>query len=259
MTQFATVLTSGVLGLLLGSFLNVVIARVPAGHSIVHPPSHCPRCDTPIRGRDNIPVVSWLALRARCRTCKAPISVRYPLVELGTAVLFALTALVIGPHADLPAHLILVAGFVALGVIDLDTKRLPVKVLWPTFGLAALAFVIAAIVDDRFGDLGRAAIGSFIGFAVFRIIHAVRPDGMGYGDVRLAAVCGMELGWHGLADLTLGLYGSFVLGALISVPLLMLGRARFKSAVPFGPFLVAATMLQILAGGPLADWLRDRY
>jgi leader peptidase (prepilin peptidase)/N-methyltransferase len=259
MTQLAVILISGVLGLLIGSFLNVVIARVPAGGSIVRPASHCPRCGAEIAGRDNIPVLSWLALRGRCRACRAPISWRYPLVELGTAALFALTVAVIGAHADLPAHLIVAAGFVALGVIDLDTKRLPVKVLWPTFGIAALAFVIAAVVDDRFGDLGRAALGALIGFAVFRLIHAARPDGMGYGDVRLASVCGMALGWHGLADVALGLYGSFVLGALISVPLLALRRARFKSAIPFGPFLVVATMLQILAGGPLADWLRSRY
>ncbi len=253
------IVISGVLGLLIGSFLSVVIARVPAGESIVRPASHCPLCGTEIAPRDNIPVVSWLLLRARCRTCKAPISWRYPLVELGTAALFALTAAVVGPHADLPAHLFLVAGFVALGVIDIDTKRLPVKVLWPTYGLAACGFIIAALVDDRYGDLGRAAIGSAAGFFVVRTIHAVRPDGMGYGDVRLAAVCGMALGWHGLADVALGLYGSFVLGALISVPLLVLRRARLKSAIPFGPFLVVATMLQILALGGVADWLRDLY
>ena len=252
MTYFAVVTSSAVLGLLVGSFLNVVIARVPAGGSVVHPPSHCPKCNTELTARDNIPIFSWLLLRARCRTCQAPISVRYPLVEAGTAALFGLVAGSIGPHADLVAHLVVAAGFVALGVIDLDTLRLPNTILWPTFAVAAVLLAVAAATNDRFDDLGRAAIG----YILFGVVHEVRPDGMGFGDVKLAALCGMVLGWHGLADVALGLYGSFVLGALVSVPLLLAGRAGRRTAIPFGPFLVVATLAQALHGEPLADWLR---
>ena len=256
MTHFAVVTSSAVLGLLVGSFLNVVIARVPAGGSVVHPPSHCPKCNTELTARDNIPIVSWLVLRARCRTCQAPISVRYPLVEAGTVALFGLVAGSIGPHADLVAHLVVAVGFVALGVIDLDTLRLPNTILWPTFAVAAVGFAVAAATDDRFDDMGRATIGAAIGYILFGVVHEVRPDGMGFGDVKLAALCGMVLGWHGLADVALGLYGSFVLGALVSVPLLLAGRAGRRTAIPFGPFLVVATLAQALYGEPLADWLR---
>ena len=259
MTQFAVVALCAALGLLVGSFLNVVIARVPAGGSVVHPPSHCPRCNTQLAARDNVPIVSWLLLRARCRTCHAPISMRYPLVEAGTAALFGLVAGSIGPHADLVAHLVVAAGFVALGVIDLDTKRLPNKILWPTFAMGAVAFTVAAAVDHRFDDLGRATIGAAIGYILFGVVHEVRPDGMGFGDVKLAALCGMVLGWHGLADVALGLYGSVVLGALVSVPLLLAGRAGRRTAIPFGPFLVVATLAQALYGEPLADWLRGMF
>ena len=108
----------------------------------------------------------------------------------------------------------------------------------------------------RSDDLGRAAIGAAIGYILFGVVHEVRPDGMGFGDVKLAALCAMVLGWHGLADVALGLYGSFVLGALVSVPLLLAGRAGRRTAIPFGPFLVVATLAQALYGEPLADWLR---
>jgi leader peptidase (prepilin peptidase)/N-methyltransferase len=256
--MIAAVLLSTIVGLLIGSFLNVVIARVPAGESVVHPGSHCPRCGTTLRPVDNIPLVSWLALRAKCRTCQAPISVRYPLVESGTAALFGVLAVKVGPHADLPAHLVIAAGFVALAVIDLDSRRLPNAVVYPTLWLGLAGFVTAAIVDDRGGDLGRGVTGAAIGVAVFGAIHAARPDGMGRGDVRLAAVCGLLLGWHGLADVALGLYGGFVLGALVAVPLLVAGRAGRRTALPFGPFMIAAALVQVLLGGPLADAIRDR-
>jgi leader peptidase (prepilin peptidase)/N-methyltransferase len=252
-------LLSSIFGLVIGSFLNVVIARVPAGESVVHPGSHCPHCGTALRPVDNIPLVSWLALRAKCRTCRAPIGVRYPLVESGTAALFALLAAKVGPHADLPAHLLIAAGFVALAVVDLDTQRLPNAVVYPTWWLGLAGFVAAAIVDDRTGDLGRALAGAGIGVTVFGAVHAVRPDGMGRGDVRLAAVCGLLLGWNGLADVALGLYGGFVLGAFAAVPLLVAGRAGRRTALPFGPCMIAAALVQVLLGGPLADAVRDRF
>lgn len=137
------VVAATLVGLAIGSFLNVVVWRVPRGESVAHPPSACPRCGHVIRPRDNVPVLSWLVLRGRCRDCAAPISARYPLVEAGTAVLFGLTAWFAGPAWVLPALLYLAAVSVALALIDIDTKRLPNAIVLPSYpvalGLLALA------------------------------------------------------------------------------------------------------------------------
>ena len=258
-TTTLTTIGVGVLGLLIGSFLNVVIARVPNGESVVRPPSHCPVCNTTLRSIDNIPVLSWLLLGRKCRTCRTPISWQYPAVEAGTALLFTLVAVRVGPHADLPALLLATAGFVALSGIDLHTRRLPDKVVFPTLALTAAGLVIAALVDDRLGDLGRAGIGALLGFAMFLVIHLVQPKGMGFGDVKFSLVCGLVLGWFGLADVILGLYGGFVLGAVIGVVVMAVQSGGRKTAIPFGPFMAAGTLLQVLAGGPLADHLRTMF
>ena len=259
MTTGLVVALSAVYGLVIGSFLNVVIARVPVGESVIKPASRCPKCATPLRAYDNIPVLSWLLLGRKCRSCRTPISVQYPAVELGTAVVFSLVAWRIGAHADLPAHLVAAAGFVALAVIDLQTKRLPDRVVFPSVALTAIGFVAAAMIDERFGDLGRAGIGAAAAFGALLVVHLVRPDGMGFGDVKLAALCGLVLGWHGLADVIVGIYGGFVLGAVIGVALMAFGRVRRGVTIPFGPFLAAGTMLAVLAGNGLADRLRDLF
>lgn len=259
MTTGLVVALSVVYGLVVGSFLNVVIARVSVGESVVKPASRCPKCATPLRAYDNIPVLSWLLLGRKCRTCRAPISVQYPAVEAGTALLFALVAWRVGAHADLPAHLVAAAGFVALSVIDIQTKRLPDLVVFPSIVLTVLGFVAAATIDDRFGDLGRAGIGAAAAFGALLVVHLVRPDGMGFGDVKLAALCGLVLGWHGLADVIVGIYGGFVLGAVIGVAMMAFGRVRRGVTIPFGPFLAAGTMMTVLAGNGLSDALRDLF
>ncbi len=259
MTTGVAVGLSAVYGLVIGSFLNVVIARVPAGESVVKPTSRCPKCATPLRAYDNIPVLSWLLLGRKCRSCHAPISAQYPAVEAGTALLFALVAWRVGAHGDLPAHLVAAAGFVSLSVIDLQTKRLPDLVVFPSIVLTALGFVAAAMIDDRFGDLGRAGIGAAVAFGALLVVHLARPDGMGFGDVKLALLCGLVLGWHGLANVVVGMYGGFVLGAVIGVALMAFGRVRRGVTIPFGPFLAAGTMLTVLAGNGLADRLRDLF
>lgn len=250
---------SALLGLLIGSFLNVVIARVPAGGSVVHPPSHCPECGRTLTWSENIPIVSWVVQRGRCRGCATAISVRYPIVEAACALLFAAVAARIGWHVDLAAHLVAVAGLLALAVIDLDTKRLPDKVLGPTTAATALLLGLAALVDDRWGDLGRSALGALLGFGILLLIHLAKPAGMGFGDVKLAFLCGLLLGWHGLADVAIGLYGGFVLGAVVGVALIAAKRASFGRAIPFGPFLAAGTVGMVLFGEPLADAARDLF
>ena len=249
----AAVVPCVVLGLLVGSFLNVVIYRVPARVSIVAPPSACPACHTQLGPIDLVPVLSWVFLRGRCRTCDAPISARYPMVELLTAVLFGVVAWRIGVSWALPAYLVFTAFLIALSGIDVDTKTLPNRVVYPSLfaGLALLA--VAAVLVDEPRRLWWAAVGAAAVFAVFRVIHSVSPNGFGFGDVRLGAVLGWHLGWLGLAYVPVGIYAGFVLGAAVGLVLMIARRAGRRSALPFGPFLAAGSLLVIVAGRSFVD------
>jgi leader peptidase (prepilin peptidase)/N-methyltransferase len=251
------VLGCALLGLLIGSFLNVVIWRVPRGESLLTPPSHCPACDHAVRSRDNIPVVSWLLLRGSCRDCGAAISPRYPLVEAGTAVVFAVLAARIGLEPELPAFLYLGAIGVALAMIDLDVKRLPNAIVLPSYvvGLALLA--VAALVDTELPDLLRAVLGMAALFAVYFALAMVYPAGMGFGDVKLAGVLGLYLGWLGWAEVVTGGFLGFLFGGLVGGVLMAVRRAGRKSQIPFGPFMLAGAFTAILWGGALADLYLD--
>ena len=243
-----------VLGLLIGSFLNVVIWRVPRGESVVSPPSHCPGCDRPIRPVDNIPVVSWLLLRGRCRYCHEPISVRYPLVELLTAVVFGLLAWEFGLSPELPAFLYLGAVGIALAAIDIDTKRLPNVLTLPSYLVGAALLLIPAVVDGRWSDYLRAVAGAAALFAFYFVVTFIYPAGMGFGDVKLAGVLGLYLGWLGWGTLIIGAFLGFVLGAVVGVGLMLLGDAGRKTKIPFGPFMLAGAFLAIWVGPPITDW-----
>ena len=183
------------LGLAIGSFLNVVIWRVPRGESVVSPPSACPGCHAPISPRDNIPVLSWLLLRGRCRSCGEPISARYPLVELLTAVVFGLLALRFGYTWQLPAYLYLGAIGVALAFIDLDTKRLPDRLTLPSYPVALILLGAAAFLDHTWDSWLRAILGGLAVGAFYFLLWFVYPSGMGFGDVKFAGVLGIYLGW----------------------------------------------------------------
>ena len=243
-----------VLGLAVGSFLNVVIWRVPRQESVVSPRSRCTRCGTELGARDNVPILSWLILRGRCRTCGASISSRYPLVEALTAVLFALVAVRFGWDAALPAFLVLVAGLVALSGIDLDHHRLPNVVLYPVLSMVGGLLVVATLATGHWANLGRAATGGAIGFGLLLAIHLVAPTGMGFGDVRLAGVIGVALGWMGVRYVLLGLFLSFLLSAVVGVGLIATGVRSRKDRIPFGPFLAAGAVVATLAGSPLLRW-----
>ena len=243
----------GLLGLMVGSFLNVVIHRVPQHESVVAPRSHCPRCGTELANRDNVPVISWLLLRGRCRTCGASISVRYPLVEALTGILFAALALRFGLDPALPAFLVLAAFLVALSGIDLDTFLLPKRLVWPALGAGIVLLGVAAAVDGDVRGAREAALGAAAAFAVLFVIHFVSPKGMGFGDVRLASVLGLHLGWIELPMVPLGLFLSFLLAAVVGVALIVARKKGRKDKVPFGPFLAAGTMLAILVGGPILN------
>lgn len=243
----------GVLGLAIGSFLNVVIWRVPRGESIVRPPSHCPSCSKPIAPRDNIPVVSWLLLRGRCRHCGEPISARYPMIEILTAVVFALLAWKIGPHVALIGFLWLGAVGVALSAIDIDLHRLPDALTLPTYGVALVVLGIAAAVAGNAWPFERAMIGGAALFAFYFAVVFAYPKGMGFGDVKLAGSLGMFLAWLGWSELAVGAFMAFLVGAVVSIALVMFHGAGRKTAVPFGPFMLLGALIGILAGGPLAS------
>jgi len=255
MTAFL-VLACAVLGLAVGSFLNVVIARVPKKESVVTPRSRCPGCATPIAPKDNIPVLSWLLLRGRCRTCAEPISARYPVVELGTAALFGLTALRLGVDAALPAFLVFVAALIAISAVDLELYIVPNRIVYPTLFIAVPLLLVAAAVDGDWRSARDAAIGGVGAFVTFLIIHLASPRGMGFGDVRLSGVIGMFLGWLSLGHVALGLFLAFLLASAIGVGLIAVKLRTRKDHIPFGPFLALGAVLAMLVGTPLLEWYR---
>ena len=246
-----TIVLAAVVGLVVGSFLNVVIWRVPRGESVNRPPSHCPKCDTAIKPYDNVPVVSWLLLRGRCRTCKVPISVRYPLVELATGVLFALMAVKFGAHAVLPAYLYLAAIGVALSLIDVDVKRLPDVLVLPSYAVAAVLLGVAAVTGHDASRALRAVIGMALYYGLFAVLRLVYPKGMGFGDVKLAGVLGLYLGWLGYGVLFVGYFAGALLGGVVGIALLASKHAGRKTKVPYGPFMVAGALLAVFVGAPL--------
>jgi leader peptidase (prepilin peptidase) / N-methyltransferase len=248
------IVACGILGLIVGSFLNVVIHRVPLGQSVVAPASRCPDCQAPIRPRDNVPVLSWVLLRGRASCCGARIPVGYPLVELITALGFAGAAWWIGWSRELPALLLLAAATVALTVIDVQTHKLPFVIVAPVF-LAALALLgVAALVTADAQAPVRAVAGAAALWLLYRILHLVHPRGMGYGDVRLAAVLGLYLAWFSWAQLVTGGFLGFLVGAVSSLALLALRRVGWKSHVPYGPFMLAGAWVGLVYGPAIARW-----
>jgi leader peptidase (prepilin peptidase) / N-methyltransferase len=247
----------GLVGLVVGSFLNVVIWRVPRGESIVRPPSHCPACDHAVRPRDNVPVLSWLLLRGRCRDCGAGISIRYPLVELTTAGVFVALSVRIGLEPELPAYLYLGAIGVALAMIDIDVKRLPNAIVLPSYIVMAVLLGTAAAIQGEWSTLLRAVLAGLALYGFYFLLMLVYPRGMGFGDVKLAGILGGALGWLGWGELVVGSFLAFLVGGVFGLALMVVGRAGRKSAIPFGPWMLLGALLGILWGGALADLYLD--
>ena len=244
---------AGFVGLMIGSFLNVVIWRVPRGESVISPPSACPRCENPIRPRDNVPVLGWLMLRGRCRDCSEPISARYPLVEAFTGLLFAVLALRFGFDAVLPAYLYLAAVGVALAMIDIDLKRLPDALTLPSYPVAAVLLGGAAILTGEYDALIRAGIGAAVAFGLYFALWFAYPAGMGFGDVKLAPTLGAYLGWVSYGALGVGLFTGFLYGGIFGIGVVLFAGGGRKTKVPFGPFMLAGALTGILVGQQLAD------
>jgi leader peptidase (prepilin peptidase)/N-methyltransferase len=238
-------------GLVVGSFLNVVIYRVPRKESIVSPRSACPTCDVPIAPRDNVPILSWIYLRGRCRNCDSPISMRYPLVEAATAGLFAGVAARIGFSWTLPAYLVLAAGLLALACTDMEHLLLPKRIVYPVLGLVGVLLVVAAAITGHWHNLLVAGISGAVWFVIFFAMNAISPRSLGFGDVRLAPVLGLALGWLGVRYVLLGFFAANLIGAIIGIALIASKRMTRQQQVPYGVFLAVGTLLAILAGPEL--------
>lgn len=259
----------GVFGAIIGSFLNVVVWRVPRGESIASPPSACPSCGARIRWYDNIPVLSWLLLRGRCRDCAHPISVRYPLVEAGTGLAWVAvgwwflrdfrldsTAAAIADTAELVAFLWLASAGSALALIDLDVHRLPNPIVLATAvavgALLLTAGLIIGISEGSWARLVLAGIGAGVVGILFFVLAVAIPDGMGFGDVKLAPILAAALGWLGLAELLVGSFAPFLLAGLAVIPQLVRRRVGRRSRIPFGPWMIAGFWVGVFAGAPIA-------
>jgi len=247
----ALIVVCAIFGLVIGSFLNVVIYRVPRNESIVSPRSSCPHCGTPIRERDNIPVISWVLLRGRCHKCAAPISVRYPLVELSCGALWAGTAARFGVHWELPAFLALFAGLLALSCIDFELQLLPKKIVYPLLVVVTALLVLASALDAAWHQLLVGALCAIGWFVLFFVLNLASPRILGFGDVRLAPVLGISLGWLGVGYALLGFFLANLVGAVLGLVLIGLGRMKRNDRIPYGVFLSAGCALAVFFGPEL--------
>jgi leader peptidase (prepilin peptidase)/N-methyltransferase len=250
-------LAIGVAGLVIGSFLNVVIYRVPRDESIVRPGSHCPSCAAPVRGCYNIPLVGWALLRGKCASCAHPISARYPLVEALTSVLFVAVTVHFGFSALLPAYLYLTAIAVALAAIDFDVKRLPDSIVLPSYVVGVVLLMPAGAVSDDWQAAERGLLAMTGLFAVYFALALAYPGGMGFGDVKLAGLLGLFLGWLSWGSVVVATFGAFLLGGVAGGVLIAARRVTRKSAIPFGPFMLAGAFVALFFAGTATSWYGD--
>ena len=243
----------GVLGLAIGSFLNVVIYRVPRGESVITPRSHCPGCLAAITPRDEVPVLSWLALGGRCRHCRTPISLRYPFVELLTAVLFVGVGLRFADHPALVAGVPLPgrrrAGPYGASTSMSGSSPTPSHCPPMSSGRCCSPEPSRWAPEARWQALLRGLGGLAAMYAFyFMIWYGTRGRGMGFGDVKLAGVLGLYLGFLGWQSWAVGLFAGFLIGGIVGIGLILGGGAGRKTKVPYGPFMVAGAFVAIIAG-----------
>jgi leader peptidase (prepilin peptidase)/N-methyltransferase len=248
-----------VAGLIVGSFLTVVVDRVPQGGSVNAPPSRCGSCGLRLGPLDLVPVFSWLALRGKCRRCKAPIGIEPIVLEIANATLYVLMAIRFDDtRAAIPAYCVLMSVLVAQTWIDLKIQRLPREITYTGIILGAVTLTMAAIVIDEPERIWMMALGAVIALAAMWLIYTLSKGGMGDGDVRLAPLLGMYLGWLNPGIVLPGLFFGFVAGAVVGVTMMVFDRAGRRTAVPFGPFLALGTIVAIFVGQHFVDLVLAR-
>jgi leader peptidase (prepilin peptidase) / N-methyltransferase len=241
-------------GLIIGSFLNVVIYRVPRNESIASPRSRCPACGATIKGYDNVPVLSWLVLKGKCRHCRSPISSRYLFVEVATGALFAGLAARLGYNWDLPAFLVLFASLVTLACIDAEHLILPKRIVYPALAIVVALFIMAAGATDDWHRFGIAVACSIGWFVLFFIINLASPRLLGFGDVRLALLLGLGLGWLGWRYLVIGFLVANLIGVIVGVTLIALKRMTHEQPIPYAVFLSSGTAIAVFTGQEIVPW-----
>ncbi len=266
------VLFAALFGLAIGSFLNVVIYRVPAGIPLTRE-SRCPNCDHGIKPWQNIPVISWVLLRGRCARCGSRISARYPLVEVGTALAFVGVAWfflatrgpatsiagVLAHGAVIVAYLYFAAISIALALIDLDTRRLPNSIVLPSYVVGGVLFALAALLSEAWGSLLRAVLAAAALYSFYFLLRLIRPGGMGGGDVKLAGVVGLYLGWISWSAVLVGAFAAFLIGGVVGVVLIATRKAGRKTAIPFGPFMLLGAWTGVFAGDAVGQVYLSLY
>lgn len=248
------VISCAAFGAIVGSFLNVVIWRVPRGESVVRPRSACPSCGVPIAARHNLPLVSWVLLRGRARCCGEPIAPRYVVVEAVTALAFGALGAGLGPDPALPAMAYLAAVSIALAVIDLDVHRLPDAIVLPSYPVALALLAVPTVLDADVAAGVRALVGGAALFVLYGVLWVVKPGGIGLGDVKLSGILGLYLGWHSWGALAVGAFAGFLLGGAVGLTLMLVGRVRWKSKIPYGPSMLAGAWLAFVVAEPVASW-----
>jgi leader peptidase (prepilin peptidase)/N-methyltransferase len=248
--EWVQLVAAGLFGAIVGSFLNVCIYRLPRGTSVVWPASACARCGRGLAWFENIPVVSYLALAGRCRTCREPISIRYPIVELLTALMFVGGWWYYGPSLLLAARLIFGCALIVLFAIDLEHHLLPNAITLPGI---VVGFVLSFFTEPGWlASLIGIVAGGGILFATAEGYYRVRgEEGLGMGDVKMLAMVGAFLGWQ-LTFITLML--ASLAGSVIGGAIVLLQRGGMKTALPFGTFLAVGAALAATVGMPLLDW-----
>ena len=241
---------AGAFGAIVGSFLNVCIHRLPRGGSIVWPSSACPHCQRELSWYENIPVLSWVVLRARCRTCKGPISIRYPFVEALTSALFVWAWWYYGPGPLLASRLVFGCALIVLFAIDLEHQLLPNVITLPGIivGFGFSLFTEPGWVDSLIGILAGGGVLYLIALAYLKVR---KEEGLGMGDPKMLGMIGAFLGWK-LTLMTLMI--ASLTGTVIGVGVIALGRGSLKYALPFGCFLAVGAVIAVVAGQPLLDW-----
>ena len=245
----------GLFGSLVGSFLNVVVYRIPLKRSIVSPPSACTGCGTRIKGYDNIPVLSWLLLRGKCRTCKSSISARYPMVELSTGIFFGIVAWKFHGSALslLVAFLYLASVSIVLALIDLDTHTLPNRIVLPSYFIGAFLLGVTGLMNGSPGAILRALFGMTVLGLFYFALALVYPGGMGMGDVKFAGVLGLFLGYLGWDVLLVGAFSAFILGGLFAIVLILIRKANRGTGIPFGPWMLAGAWIGVFFSTPIVQ------